>query len=184
MTDDEAIAKKINSAVFPGLQGGPLMHVIAAKAVAFGEALQPEFKSYAQAVIDNAKALAARLKERGAEIVSGGTDTHLALVDLTPLGVTGRDADEALERCGITCNKNGIPFDPLPPVKTSGIRVGSPAGTTRGFGVAEFRDIADMIADVLEGLRKNGEQGDGQIEANVRERVGALTARFPIYPEL
>jgi glycine hydroxymethyltransferase len=183
-TDDEAIAKKINSAVFPGLQGGPLMHVIAAKAVAFGEALQPDFKSYAQAVIDNAKALAARLKERGAEIVSGGTDTHLALVDLTPLGVTGRDADEALERCGITCNKNGIPFDPLPPVKTSGIRVGSPAGTTRGFGVAEFRDIADMIADVLEGLRKNGEQGDGQIEANVRERVKALTARFPIYPEL
>jgi glycine hydroxymethyltransferase len=184
LTDDEAIAKKINSAVFPGLQGGPLMHVIAAKAVAFGEALDPSFKVYAHAVIENAKALAARLKERGAEIVSGGTDTHLALVDLTPLGVTGRDADEALERCGITCNKNGIPFDPLPPVKTSGIRVGSPAGTTRGFGIAEFREIADMIADVLEGLRKNGEQGDGQIEANVRERVKALTARFPIYPEL
>ena len=184
MTDDEAIAKKINSAVFPGLQGGPLMHIIAAKAVAFGEALDPSFKAYARAVIDNAKALAARLKERGAEIVSGGTDTHLALVDLTPLGVTGRDADEALERCGITCNKNGIPFDPLPPVKTSGIRVGSPAGTTRGFGIAEFREIADMIADVLDGLRKNGEQGDGQIEANVRERVSALTARFPIYPEL
>jgi glycine hydroxymethyltransferase len=184
MTDDEAIAKKINSAVFPGLQGGPLMHVIAAKAVAFGEALDPSFKVYSRAVIDNAKALAARLKERGAEIVSGGTDTHLALVDLTPLGVTGRDADEALERCGITCNKNGIPFDPLPPVKTSGIRVGSPAGTTRGFGVAEFRDVADMIADVLDGLRKNGEQGDAQIEANVRERVKALTARFPIYPEL
>ena len=184
MTDDEAIAKKINSAVFPGLQGGPLMHVIAAKAVAFGEALDPSFKVYSRAVIDNAKALAARLKERGAEIVSGGTDTHLALVDLTPLGVTGRDADEALERCGITCNKNGIPFDPLPPVKTSGIRVGSPAGTTRGFGVAEFRDIADMIADVLDGLRKNGEQGDAQIEANVSERVKALTARFPIYPEL
>lgn len=184
MTDDEAIAKKINSAVFPGLQGGPLMHVIAAKAVAFGEALDPSFKVYSRAVIDNAKALAQRLKERGAEIVSGGTDTHLALVDLTPLGVTGRDADEALERCGITCNKNGIPFDPLPPVKTSGIRVGSPAGTTRGFGVAEFRDVADMIADVLDGLRKNGEQGDAQIEANVRERVKALTARFPIYPEL
>jgi glycine hydroxymethyltransferase len=160
------------------------MHDIAAKAVAFGEALDPSFKAYARAVIDNAKALAARLKERGAEIVSGGTDTHLALVDLTPLGVTGRDADEALERCGITCNKNGIPFDPLPPVKTSGIRVGSPAGTTRGFGIAEFREIADMIADVLDGLRKNGEQGDGQIEANVRERVKALTARFPIYPEL
>jgi len=184
LTNDEAIAKKINSAIFPGLQGGPLMHVIAGKAVAFGEALRPDFKLYAQAIIDNAKALAARLKERGAEVVSGGTDTHLALIDLTPLGVTGRDADEALERCGITCNKNGIPFDPLPPVKTSGIRVGSPAGTTRGFGVAEFRDIADMIADVLDGLKKNGEQGDGQIEANVRERVKALTARFPIYPEL
>jgi glycine hydroxymethyltransferase len=181
LTDDEAIAKKINSAVFPGLQGGPLMHVIAAKAVAFGEALQPEFKTYAHAVIDNAKALASRLKERGAEIVSGGTDTHLALIDLTPLGIIGKDADEALERAAITCNKNGIPFDPLPPVKTSGIRVGSPAGTTRGFGVAEFRDIADMIADVLEGLRKNGEAGDAQVEANVRERVRTLCERFPIY---
>jgi glycine hydroxymethyltransferase len=184
MTDDEALAKKINSAVFPGLQGGPLMHVVAAKAVAFGEALQPDFKGYAQAVMDNAKALAARLEERGAKVISGGTDTHLALIDLTPLGVIGKDADEALERCGITCNKNGIPFDPLPPVKTSGIRVGSPAGTTRGFGVAEFREIADMIADVLDGLRKNGEQGDGQVEQQVRERVTALTARFPIYPEL
>ncbi|WP_294391716.1 serine hydroxymethyltransferase [uncultured Sphingomonas sp.] len=184
MTDDEAIAKKINSAVFPGLQGGPLMHVVAAKAVAFGEALDPSFKAYAKAVVDNAKALAEQLKQRGAAIVSGGTDTHLALVDLTPLGVTGRDADEALERCGITCNKNGIPFDPLPPVKTSGIRVGSPAGTTRGFGVAEFREIADMIADVLEGLRTNGEAGDAQVEQNVRERVKTLTARFPIYPEL
>ena len=184
MTNDEAIAKKINSAVFPGLQGGPLMHVIAAKAVAFGEALQPEYKTYIAAVIDNAKALASRLKERGADLVAGGTDTHLALVDLRPLGVTGKDADEALERAAITCNKNGIPFDPLPPVKTSGIRVGSPAGTTRGFGPAEFRDIADMIADVLEGLRKNGEEGDAQIEANVRERVRALCERFPIYPEL
>jgi len=182
MTDDEAIAKKINSAVFPGLQGGPLMHVIAAKAVAFGEALQPDFKSYSAAVVENAKVLAATLKERGADLVSGGTDTHLALVDLTPLGVTGRDADEALERSSITCNKNGVPFDPLPPVKTSGIRVGSPAGTTRGFGPAEFREIGNMVADVLEGLRKNGEAGDGQIEANVRERVAALCARFPIYP--
>jgi glycine hydroxymethyltransferase len=182
-TDDEAIAKKINSAVFPGLQGGPLMHVIAAKAVAFGEALRPEFKTYAHATIDNAKALASRLKERGADLVAGGTDTHLALIDLRPLGVTGRDADEALERSAITCNKNGIPFDPLPPVKTSGIRVGSPAGTTRGFGIAEFRDIADMIADVLDGLRKNGEAGDAQVEANVRERVRALCERFPIYPE-
>jgi glycine hydroxymethyltransferase len=184
LTNDEAIAKKINSAVFPGLQGGPLMHVIAAKAVAFGEALRPEFKTYAAAVIENAKVLAATLKERGAEVVSGGTDTHLALIDLTPLGVTGKDADEALERAGITCNKNGIPNDPLPPTKTSGIRVGSPAGTTRGFGPAEFREIGNMVADVLDGLAKNGEQGDPQIEANVRQRVAALCARFPIYAEM
>ncbi len=184
LTDDEAIAKKINSAVFPGLQGGPLMHVIAAKAVAFGEALQPDFKSYARAVIDNAKALAAQLQERGADLVAGGTDTHLALVDLRPLGITGRDADEALERSSITCNKNGIPFDPLPPVKTSGIRVGSPAGTTRGFGVQEFRDIADMIADVLEGLRANGHDGNAAVEAEVKARVRDVCRRFPIYPEL
>jgi glycine hydroxymethyltransferase len=184
LTDDETIAKKINSAVFPGLQGGPLMHVIAAKAVAFGEALQPEFKSYSRAVIANAKALAGRLKERGADLVSGGTDTHLALVDLRPLQVTGKDADEALERAAITCNKNGIPFDPLPPVKTSGIRVGSPAGTTRGFGVAEFRDIADMVADVLEGLRDKGEEGDPAVEAEVKGRVRQLCARFPIYQDM
>jgi len=183
LTDDEAIAKKINSAVFPGLQGGPLMHVIAAKAVAFGEALQPDFKAYAKAVIANAQALAGRLKERGADLVSGGTDTHLALVDLRPIGVTGKDADEALERASITCNKNGVPFDPLPPVKTSGIRVGSPAGTTRGFGVAEFRDIADMVADVLDGLKANGEEGNAAVEADVKARVRALCARFPIYPE-
>ncbi|MDQ8755063.1 serine hydroxymethyltransferase [Sphingosinicella sp. LHD-64] len=181
LTDDEDIAKKINSAVFPGLQGGPLMHVIAAKAVAFGEALQPEFKTYAKAVIANAKALASRLKERGADLVSGGTDTHLALIDLRPLGVTGKDADEALERAGITCNKNGIPNDPLPPVKTSGIRVGSPAGTTRGFGVAEFRDIADMVADVLEGLKANDHAANSAVEAEVNQRVRALCARFPIY---
>jgi glycine hydroxymethyltransferase len=181
LTDDEAIAKKINSAVFPGLQGGPLMHVIAAKAVAFGEALRPDFKTYARAVIENAKALAGRLQERGANLVAGGTDTHLALVDVTPLGITGRDADEALERSAITCNKNGIPFDPLPPVKTSGIRVGSPAGTTRGFGVQEFRDIADMIADVLEGLRSNGHEGNGAVESQVKARVRELCARFPIY---
>jgi glycine hydroxymethyltransferase len=183
LTDDEAIAKKINSAVFPGLQGGPLMHVIAAKAVAFGEALQPDFKTYAKAVIANAKALASCLKERGADLVAGGTDTHLALVDLRPLGITGKDADEALERAAITCNKNGIPFDPLPPVKTSGIRVGSPAGTTRGFGVAEFRDIADMVADVLDGLRQKGEGGDAEVEAAVKVRVRELCARFPIYSE-
>ena len=181
LTNDEAIAKRINSAVFPGLQGGPLMHVIAAKAVAFGEALRPEFKDYARATVANAQALAGRLKERGANLVAGGTDTHLALVDLTPLGVTGRDADEALERAAITCNKNGIPNDPLPPMKTSGIRVGSPAGTTRGFGVAEFEEIGDMIADVLEALRVHGEHGDAAVEADVRGRVRALCERFPIY---
>ena len=184
MCNDEAIAKKINSAVFPGLQGGPLMHVIAAKAVAFGEALRPEFKGYSRAVVENAKVLAATLKERGADLVSGGTDTHLALVDLSPLGVTGRDADEALERAAITCNKNGIPNDPLPPVKTSGIRVGSPAGTTRGFGPAEFREIGNMVADVLDGLRAKGEHGDPAVEADVRTRVRALCENFPIYPGL
>ncbi|MCT2400837.1 serine hydroxymethyltransferase [Novosphingobium mangrovi (ex Huang et al. 2023)] len=183
LTNDEALAKKINSAVFPGLQGGPLMHVIAAKAVAFGEALRPEFKDYCKQVVENAKALADTLKSRGAEIVSGGTDTHLALIDLSPLGVTGKDADEALERAGITCNKNGIPFDPLPPMKTSGIRVGSPAGTTRGFGVEEFREIGNMVADVLDGLAKCGEAGDAQVEQNVRSRVEALCDRFPIYED-
>jgi glycine hydroxymethyltransferase len=181
LTNDEAIAKKINSAVFPGLQGGPLMHVIAAKAVAFGEALRPEFKTYAQAIVTNAKALAAKLEQRGLAVVSGGTDTHLALIDLRPYGISGKDADEALERSFITCNKNGVPGDPLPPTKTSGIRVGSPAGTTRGFGVAEFEDIGDMIADVLEGLRDKGEHGDATVEAAVRNRVSALCARFPIY---
>ena len=181
LTNDEAIAKKINSAVFPGLQGGPLMHVIAAKAVAFGEALRPEFKSYAHAIVTNAKALAGKLEQRGLAVVSGGTDTHLALIDLRPYGISGKDADEALERSFITCNKNGVPGDPLPPTKTSGIRVGSPAGTTRGFGVAEFEAIGDMIADVLEGLRDHGEHGDAAVEANVRERVSALCARFPIY---
>jgi len=181
LTNDEALAKKINSAVFPGLQGGPLMHVVAAKAVAFGEALRPEFKDYAKRVVENAQVLAATLKERGAEVVSGGTDTHLALIDLTPLGVTGKDADEALERAGITCNKNGIPNDPLPPTKTSGIRVGSPAGTTRGFGPEEFREIGHMVADVLDGLAKCGEAGDAQVEQAVRARVEALCDRFPIY---
>ena len=182
LTNDEALAKRINSAVFPGLQGGPLVHVIAAKAVAFGEALRPEYVDYCKAVVANAQALAARLKARGCNLVSGGTDTHLALVDLTPLGVTGRDADEALERAGITCNKNGIPNDPQPPTKTSGIRVGSPAGTTRGFGIAEFEMIGDMVADVLDGLRAKGEHGDPEVEANVRQRVRALCERFPIYP--
>ncbi|MCY7280225.1 MAG: serine hydroxymethyltransferase [Sphingomonas bacterium] len=179
LTDDEAIAKKINSAVFPGLQGGPLMHVIAAKAVAFGEALEPGFKTYAKAVIKNAQTLAGRLKDRGADLVAGGTDTHLALVDLRPLGITGKDADEALERAGITCNKNGVPFDPLPPMQTSGIRVGSPAGTTRGFGEAEFAEIGDMVADVLAGVAK----GDPATERDVNVRVRALCARFPIYQD-
>jgi glycine hydroxymethyltransferase len=181
LTNDEAIAKRINSAVFPGLQGGPLMHVVAAKAVAFGEALRPEFRDYAASTVTNAQALAGRLQARGANLVAGGTDTHLALVDLTPLGVTGRDADEALERAAITCNKNGIPNDPLPPMKTSGIRVGSPAGTTRGFGVAEFEAIGDMIADVLDALKAKGEHGDPAVEADVRARVRALCERFPIY---
>ena len=184
LTNDEALAKRINSAVFPGLQGGPLMHVIAAKAVAFGEALEPGFKDYAKGVIANAQALAARLKARGADLVASGTDTHLALVDLRPLGVTGRDADEALERAGITCNKNGVPFDPLPPVKTSGIRVGSPAGTTRGFGTAEFEAVGDMVADVLDGLARAGEHGDAAVEADVKSRVRALCERFPIYEGL
>jgi len=180
LTDDEAIAKKINSAVFPGLQGGPLMHVIAAKAVAFGEALEPGFKSYAKAVIKNAQTLAGRLKERGADLVAGGTDTHLALVDLRPLKISGKDADEALERAGITCNKNGVPFDPLPPMQTSGIRVGSPAGTTRGFGEQEFAEIGDMVADVLAGVAKGG---DAAVELDVNRRVRALCARFPIYQD-
>ena len=181
LSRDADLGKKINSAVFPGLQGGPLMHVIAAKAVAFGEALQPEFKAYAKAVIANAQALANRLKERGADLVAGGTDTHLALVDLRPLGITGKDADQSLEHAGITCNKNGVPFDPLPPVQTSGIRVGSPAGTTRGFGVPEFQQIADMVADVLDGLKANGVDNNGAVEKAVNARVRDLCARFPIY---
>jgi glycine hydroxymethyltransferase len=182
LSNDMALGKKFNSAVFPGMQGGPLMHVIAAKAVAFGEALRPEFKDYARAVVTNAQVLAAKLAARGCAVVAGGTDTHLALIDLSPKGITGKDADEALERAGITCNKNGVPFDPLPPTKTSGIRVGSPAGTTRGFGIAEFAAIGDMIADVLDGLAANGEAGNGAIEAAVNVRVRALCARFPIYP--
>jgi len=182
LSNDDALGKKFNSAVFPGLQGGPLMHVIAAKAVAFAEALRPEFKGYARAVVVNAQVLAARLAARGCAVIAGGTDTHLALIDLTPKGLTGRDADEALERAGITCNKNGIPFDPLPPTKTSGIRVGSPAGTTRGFGAAEFSAIADMIADVLDGLATHGAEGNRTVEQSVNVRVRALCARFPIYP--
>jgi len=181
LTNDEAIAKKVNSAVFPGMQGGPLMHIIAAKAVAFGEALRPEFKSYAHRIVANARALAASLQEAGLNIVSGGTDNHLMLVDLTPMDATGKAAEKALDRAWITCNKNGIPFDTRSPFVTSGIRLGAPAGTTRGFGEAEFREIGGLIAKVVDGLKRNGDEGDGQVEAHVRERVQALTARFPIY---
>ena len=182
LTNDEAIAKKINSAVFPGLQGGPLMHVIAAKAVAFKEALQPEFKAYARAVTDNAKALAESLKEQGLDIVSGGTDNHLMLVDLRPKNATGKVAEKALGRANITCNKNGIPFDPEKPFVTSGIRLGTPAATTRGFGVAEFREVGLLITEVLDGLKAaNSEEGNAAVEAAVKAKVEALTARFPIY---
>jgi len=181
LTNDEAIIKKVNSAVFPGLQGGPLEHVIAAKAVAFGEALQPAFKAYAQQVIDNAKALAEALQGQGVNIVSGGTDSHLMLVDLRPKGVTGRDAEHSLERAHMTCNKNGVPFDTAPFTVTSGIRLGTPAGTTRGFGTAEFTRVGQLIGEVVNGLAANGPAGNEAVEAKVREEVLALTARFPIY---
>jgi glycine hydroxymethyltransferase len=181
LSNDEDIGKKINSATFPGLQGGPLMHVIAAKAVMLGEALQPEFKAYARAVADNAKTLAGSLIERGLDIVSGGTDTHLMLVDVRPKKVTGKAAEIALERAGITCNKNGIPFDPEKPTVTSGVRLGSPAATTRGFGSVEFKKVGKLIADVLEGLQANGDAGNAGIEANVKREVAALCAAFPVY---
>jgi glycine hydroxymethyltransferase len=184
LSNDEDIARKINSAIFPGLQGGPLMHIIAAKAVAFAEALQPSFKVYARAVKENAKALAASLQEQGLDIVSGGTDNHLMLVDLRPYNARGKHAEKALDRAAITCNKNGIPNDPEKPFVTSGIRLGTPAGTTRGFGPDEFRRIGQLIAEVVEGLRKNGEAGDAQVEASVKARVEELCARFPIYQGL
>jgi glycine hydroxymethyltransferase len=184
LSNDEAIAKKINSAVFPGLQGGPLMHVIAAKAVALKEALQPDFKAYAAQVVANARALAKALQDEGLDIVSGGTDNHLMLVDLRPKQATGKAAEKALDRASITCNKNGIPFDPEKPFVTSGIRLGTPAGTTRGLGEAEFRQIGSMIAEVVEGLRKNGAEGDAQVEHSVARRVNDLCARFPIYQDL
>lgn len=180
LTNDETIAKKINSAVFPGLQGGPLMHVIAAKAVAFGEALRPEFKEYSAKVVSNARALANRLLENGFDIVSGGTDTHVVLVDLRPKGITGKAADEALERAHMTCNKNGVPFDPEKPFITSGIRLGTPAGTTRGFAEAEFVQIADMITTVIDGLAQNPEDNSAA-EAKVRDQVLELCGKFPIY---
>jgi len=181
LTNDEAIIKKVNSAVFPGLQGGPLEHVIAAKAVAFGEALRPEFKAYAKQVIANARALAEALGKSGVKIVSGGTDSHLMLVDLRPKGVTGRDAEHSLERANMTCNKNGVPFDTAPFTVTSGIRLGTPAGTTRGFMEAEFTRVGELIGEVVNGLAANGADGNAAVEAKVREEVLALTARFPIY---
>ncbi|HVZ52432.1 MAG TPA: serine hydroxymethyltransferase [Pseudolabrys sp.] len=182
LTNDEDLAKKLNSAVFPGLQGGPLMHVIAAKAVAFGEALQPSFKVYAKNVVENAKALAETLKSHGFDIVSGGTDTHLMLVDLRPKKLTGKVAEAALGRAHITCNKNGIPFDPEKPMVTSGVRLGTPAGTTRGFGVAEFRAVGEMIVEVLDVLSQKQADEDSLVEAKVRDKVKALLKRFPIYP--
>ncbi len=181
LSNDLKLGKKIDSAVFPGLQGGPLMHVIAAKAVAFGEALTPEFKVYGRRVVDNARALADSLATRGLAIVSGGTDSHLMLVDLRPKGVSGKDAEAALERAGITCNKNGIPFDPAPPAVTSGLRLGTPAGTTRGFRETDFRQVGALIADVIDSLASRGEGGDAQVEAQVKSKVEALTHRFPIY---
>ncbi len=183
LTNDESIAKKINAAIFPGLQGGPLMHVIAAKAVAFGEALRPEFRDYAAAVVKNAQVLADTLMKGGLDIVTGGTDTHLMLVDLRPKGVTGKDTETALGRANITCNKNGVPFDPQPPAITSGVRLGTPAGTTRGFGEPEFAEVGGMIVEVVDALARNP-AGDPEVEAAVKARVAKLCERFPIYPGL
>ena len=184
LTNDAVIAKKVNSAIFPGIQGGPLMHVIAAKAVAFGEALRPEFKDYQKAVIANAQILAETLIKGGLDIVSGGTDTHLLLVDLRPKGVKGNTTEEALGRANITCNKNGIPFDPEKPMVTSGVRLGSPAGTTRGFGQKEFAAIGEMIIEVVDGLAANGAVNNGEVEARVARKVADLCVRFPMYPNL
>jgi glycine hydroxymethyltransferase len=180
--NDEKFTKPLNMAVFPGLQGGPLMHVIAAKAVAFKEALDPSFKTYAHRIVENARALAASLEENGLRIVSGGTDNHSMLVDLTAKDVTGKDAEKGLDRAFLTCNKNGIPYDTRSPFVTSGIRLGTPAGTTRGFGPEEFRTVGKLIAEVVEGLSKNGPEGDAQIEESVRGRVAELCAAFPVYP--
>jgi glycine hydroxymethyltransferase len=181
LSNDEALGKKINSAVFPGLQGGPLMHVIAAKAVAFGEALRPEFKTYARHVVDNARALASRLVEGGVDIVSGGTDSHIVLVDLRPKGLTGKAAEASLERAGMTCNKNGIPFDPEKPMVTSGVRLGTPAATTRGFGIAEFTLVGELISETLDGLAATNSGDNAAVEAKVRGRIHELCSRFPIY---
>ncbi|MFN4155390.1 MAG: serine hydroxymethyltransferase [Paracoccaceae bacterium] len=184
LTNDEALAKKFNSAIFPGIQGGPLMHVIAAKAVAFGEALRPEFKTYQAQVIRNAQALADQLMQGGLDIVTGGTDSHLMLVDLRPKGVKGNATEKALGRAHITCNKNGIPFDTEKPTITSGVRLGTPAGTTRGFGEEEFRQIGRWITEVVDELAANGEDGNAAVEDRVKAEVEALCKRFPIYPEL
>lgn len=180
--NDEKYTKPLNMAVFPGLQGGPLMHIVAAKAVAFKEALDPSFRAYAHRIVENARALAASLEENGLRIVSGGTDNHSMLVDLTAKDVTGKDAEKGLDRAWLTCNKNGIPFDTRSPFVTSGIRLGTPAGTTRGFGPEEFRTVGKLIAEVVEGLSKNGPEGDAQVEESVRQRVSALCADFPVYP--
>ena len=184
ITNDEALAKKFNSAIFPGIQGGPLMHVIAGKAVAFGEALRPEFKAYQQQVIKNAKALADQLMKGGLDIVTGGTDTHVMLVDLRPKGVTGNITDAALGRAHITTNKNGIPFDPEKPTVTSGIRLCTPAGTTRGFREAEFREIGDLIVEIVDGLAANGPEGNTAVETAVKAKVTNLCGRFPIYDDM
>ncbi len=181
LTNDEALAKKFNSAVFPANQGGPLMHVIAAKAVALGEALQPSFKTYCQQVVTNAQALSDTLKQGGLDIVSGGTDTHLVLVDLRPMGVTGRDAEEALERAGLTCNKNSIPFDPEKPFVTSGVRLGTAAGTTRGFGSDEFVKVGKWVLEVVQALSQSEGKGDPAIESRVLEQVQGLCTDYPIY---
>jgi glycine hydroxymethyltransferase len=180
--NDEKYTKPLNMAVFPGLQGGPLMHIVAAKAVAFKEALDPSFSDYAHRIVENARALAASLEEAGLRIVSGGTDNHSMLVDLTAKDVTGKDAEKGLDRAFLTCNKNGIPYDTRSPFVTSGIRLGTPAGTTRGFGPEEFRTVGKLIAEVVEGLSKNGPEGDAQIEESVRQRVSTLCAAFPVYP--
>ena len=184
LTNDADIAKKVNSAIFPGIQGGPLMHVIAAKAVAFGEALRPDFKDYAKAVVANAQAMGDQLVKGGLDLVTGGTDTHVLLVDLRPKGVKGNATEKALGRAHITCNKNGVPFDPEKPTITSGVRLGSPAGTTRGFGEGEFRQIADWIIEVVDGLAANGEEGNAEVEAKVKAEVAGMCAKFPLYPGL
>ena len=183
LTNDLEIFKKLNSAIFPGIQGGPLMHVIAGKAVCYGEALKPEFKAYGKQVLENAKALAATLKQGGVDIVSGGTDSHIVLVDLRPKGLTGDVTEKALERAGMTCNKNAVPFDPAPPMTTSGVRLGTPAATSRGFGVAEFQQVGDMVIEVLDGLKANGPDGNAAVEKAVKKKVDTLCAKFPIYPK-